>query len=481
MHTLEELSRMNKSQLMKLASSTNDNETHLSLVDNILSSKENSYHVGGKAKKQAVAKKPAAKPKKRLPVPPSEEDSDVSDWEQDGCKDDKVKNPVTKKCVKKCEDGKVRNKTTGRCVNQKGKKTKKSAEGLQDLPVEEVVYDSDDGDWAQDDCKDGKVKNPVTKNCVKACEDGKVRNKTTGRCVNQKGKKVKKSAEGLPDLPVEEDKRDDLTGLGITKLKEIAKKLKLTKFSAYKNNAQDIQELRLRIEDKQVQMFGQKQEVVNLPHEEEHVEIQHREEEMPPHAEEQHEEIQHREEEIPQRAEEEQVEIQHREEEMPPRSEEHVEIPLSLMSILSDQCEEKYCTEQPRYGPRDSEKTVRCSVHKNVGDVLFCDPEAKLDCENDDVCFVDDSGKGKCQGKGDDVFGLYETMTVNGKNVIGNRQSLSLLGKKLGISEVTKPLPPIAPDEDITSILKELSDAPSDVDVLSDPSIKELIRCLFKR
>jgi len=129
--------------------------------------------------------------------------------------------------------------------------------------------------------------------------------------------------------------------------------------------------------------------------------------------------------------------------------------------------------------PHDDQKYADEEIPSSMRSIL-CDPlDDNRSCNGDDVCLIDESGKGKCQSKDADPLGFYETMTFNGKNVIGTRESLSLLRDKLKVSQ--PPPPPIAADEDITGILKELSDAPTNDDVLSDPSIKELIRCLFKR
>jgi hypothetical protein len=413
MPTLEELAQIGKTGLKKMASVTNGNETHLSLIEKV-QSKSNSFHLG--------KKKPDAKPKKREKS--ATEPLEDGDWPQDDCKDGQVKNPKTKKCAKKCDDDKVRNKATGRCVNQKGKKTKKSDDAV-------AADDDDDAgeadDWAQDNCEAGKVKNPKTKNCVKKCDDDKVRNKATGRCANRKSKSPPSKQD---QREVEQDQRVDLTGLGITKLKEIAKKLKLSKYTHYKNTPEDIDDLRRRIEDMQEQLYGIKREEP-MPERVEPVEDKHRDEE-PSH-----------------------------EEPMP----EHVE-PV----------EDKPRDEAP---PHDDHKYDEEDEIKPNMRTLLCDPlDNKRDCDGDDVCLIDDSGKGNCQSKDADLLGFYETMTFNGKNVIGTRESLNLLRDKL---KVPQPLQPVAVDEDITSILKELSDAPDNDDVLADPSIKELIRCLFKR
>lgn len=429
MLTLEELAQLDKTGLKKMASVTNGNENHLSLIEKVQSQELNSFHLG--KKKPAVAKKPAAKPKKReRSQSPPQPQLEEGEWPQDDCKDGQVKNPKTKKCVKKCDDGKVRNNATGRCVNQKGKKTKKSVDAVVDaLPVEHDS--SSDDDWPQDNCEAGKVKNPKTKNCVKKCDDDKSRNKTTGRCVNRKSKSPR-AAEPAQHEDVQ-DQRVDLDGLGVTKLKEIAKKLKLSKYSHYKNTPEDIDELRQRIEDRQDQLYGRK-----------------RDEPKP----EQVEEAPPREELVPERVVSVRVE-----EEAPPREE-------LVLEDAPDNDDHKY----------DEEDEIPPNMR-----TLLCDPlDDKRSCDGDDVCLVDDSGKGKCQSKDDDPLGFYETMTFNGKNVIGTRESLNLLRDKLKVPQ-PQPLPPIAADEDITSILRELSDAPDNDDVLNDPSIKELIRCLFKR
>jgi hypothetical protein len=426
MRTLEELAQIGKTGLKKMASVTNGNETHLSLIEKV--QRENSFHLG--KKKQAAAKKPAAKPKKRAQQPAAPvEPAGEGDWPQDNCKDGQVKNPKTKKCVKKCEDGKVRNETTGRCVNQRGKKSKKSEEAPpQEEPQEVVDHDSSDDDWPQDNCGDGKVKNPKTKNCVKKCDDDKVRNKTTGRCANRKSKSPK-AKQAQPEE--EKEKRIVLSGMGITKLKEIAKKLKLSKYSHYKNTPEDIAELRRRIEDRQDQLYGQKRD--------EPVEL------------------------VPVNVEPEPAPA--------PVHEEPVEeepVPVNVEPEPHD---------EP--APHDDQKYADEEIPSSMRSIL-CDPlDDNRSCNGDDVCLIDESGKGKCQSKDADPLGFYETMTFNGKNVIGTRESLSLLRDKLKVSQ--PPPPPIAADEDITGILKELSDAPTNDDVLSDPSIKELIRCLFKR
>jgi len=440
MLTLEELAQLGKPGLKKMASVTNGNETHLSLIEKVQSQEKlNSFHLG--KKKPAVAKKPAAKPKKRersQSPPPSQ--LEEGDWSQDDCKDGQVKNPKTKKCVKKCDDDKVRNNTTGRCVNQKGKKTKKSIDAdVVALPREAVEHDSSsDDDWPQDNCEAGKVKNPKTKNCVKKCDDDKGRNKTTGRCVNRKSKSPQ-AAEPVQHEDVQ-DQRVDLDGLGVTKLKEIAKKLKLSKYSHYKNTPEDIDELRQRIEDRQDQLYGRKRDEPKPVHVEE----------APP-----------REELVPERV------VSLRVEEAPLLPEELVVEQVKPQEDASDNDDHKY----------DEEDELRPNMR-----TLLCDPlDDKRSCDGDDVCLVDDSGKGKCQSKNDDPLGFYETMTFNGKNVIGTRESLNLLRDKLKVPQPQPLLPPIAVDEDITSILRELSDAPDNDDVLNDPSIKELIRCLFKR
>ena len=75
---------------------------------------------------------------------------------QERCKDGKVRNPATGRCVKKktapkvtpCKDGKVRNPATGRCVKKLPKAAPKVA---PEKPP----------------CKDGKVRNPATGRCVK--------------------------------------------------------------------------------------------------------------------------------------------------------------------------------------------------------------------------------------------------------------------------------------------------------------------------
>jgi hypothetical protein len=431
MPRLEQLAQLDKSGLKKMTSVTNGNETHLELIEKVQSQEKlNSFHLG--KKKPAVAKKPAAKPKKRersqSPPPPQLEEGD---WSQDDCKDGQVKNPKTKKCVKKCDDDKVRNNATGRCVNQKGKKTKKSVDAAVDaLPVEHDS--SSDDDWPQDNCEAGKVKNPKTKNCVKKCDDDKSRNKTTGRCVNRKSKSPQ-VAEPVQHEDVQ-DLRVDLNGLGVTKLKEIAKKLKLSKYSHYKNTPEDIDELRQRIEDRQDQLYGRKRD--------EPVQV---------------EEL------VPERVISEHVE------------EKESLVPEEVAPVREDKPQEDV-------PPRDDHKyDEEDEIRPNMR-TLLCDPlDDKRSCDGDDVCLVDDSGKGKCQSKDDDPLSFYETMTFNGKNVIGTRESLNLLRDKLKVPQPQPLLPPIAADEDITSILRELSDAPDNDDVLNDPSIKELIRCLFKR
>ena len=448
MLTLEELAQLGKPGLKKMASVTNGNETHLSLIEKVQSQEKlNSFHLG--KKKPAVAKKPAAKPKKRersrTPPPPAQ--LEEGDWPQDDCKDGQVKNPKTKKCVKKCDDDKVRNDTTGRCVNQKGKKTKKSVEAAVDvLPKEAVEHDSSsDDDWPQENCEAGKVKNPKTKNCVKKCDDDKARNKTTGRCVNRKSKSPQ-AAEPVQHEDVQ-DQRVDLSGLGVTKLKEIAKKLKLSKYSHYKNTPEDIDELRQRIEERQDQLYGRKRD------EPEPVRV---EEEAPPPVELPAEKVPEHVEEVPH-----------------PREE---PVDEKVAPVHVEPVEDKPQEDAPPHDDHkyDEEDEIRPKMR-----TLLCDPlDAKRSCDGDDVCLIDDSGKGKCQSKDDDPLGFYETMTFNGKNVIGTRESLNLLRDKL---KVPQPLPPVAADEDITSILRELSDAPDNNDVLDDPSIKELIRCLFKR
>lgn len=441
MLTLEELAQIGKTGLKKMASVTNGNETHLALIEKVHSQeKSNSFHLG--KKKPSVAKKPAAKPKKRerSPSPPPAQPEE-GDWSQDDCKDGQVKNPKTKKCVNKCDDDKVRNKATGRCVNQKGKKTKKSADAVDDASLPNVEHDSSDDDWSQDNCEAGKVKNPKTKNCVKKCDDDKVRNKTTGRCVARKSKSPQ--AEQAVQREDVQDQRVDLAGLGITKLKEIAKKLKLSKYSHYKQ--EDIEELRQRILDREEQLYGKKQDIP--------VDEQVRDEQPVP-------------------AHDEPVREDKPSDEVPPCEEEQPE-PVRAEPVREDKPLDEA---QIHDDDRKYDEEIRANMR-----TILCDPlDDKLNCDGDDVCFVDNSGKGKCQSKDDDPIGLYETMTFNGKNVIGTRESLNLLRDKLKVPQ-PQALPPIAADEDITGILRELSDAPDNDDVLDDPSIKELIRCLFKR
>ena len=97
-----------------------------------------------------------------------------------------------------CKDGKVRNPETGRCVK------KKTAPKV--APVKNKTP-----------CKDGKVRNPATGRCVKKlpkaapkvapvknktpCKDGKVRNPATGRCVKKLPKEVPDGVHKVDPVP----------------------------------------------------------------------------------------------------------------------------------------------------------------------------------------------------------------------------------------------------------------------------------------
>ena len=92
------------------------------------------------------------------------------------CKDGKVRNPASGRCVKKlpnakvvpvaknkppCKDGKVRNPASGRCVKKLPNAAPKSVPKVAPrvTPVKSKVV--------KPECKDGKVRNPVTGRCVK--------------------------------------------------------------------------------------------------------------------------------------------------------------------------------------------------------------------------------------------------------------------------------------------------------------------------
>ena len=455
MHTskldLEKLAQMNKSQLGELFNGNGKGMTHLEMVDNIMSQQGKSYEMAKKAKapKKATTSKPkkrsrssSPQPKKRSrspsPVPVSLEDGD---WEQGDCAEGKVKNPRGN-CVKKCDDGKVRNTQTERCVNQKGKKVKKQAP-VEENPDEVKENDGDDGDWPKDGCPDGKVKNPKG-NCVKKCDDGKIRNEK-GNCVIRKSKA--KSGQGKEQ--VKKDKRLDLSGLGITKLKEIAKNLGLKGFSGYRNNPADIAELTGRIEEEQDKQYG-KPEVKPIPVEDKPEEHQV------------------------------QVEDEPEEQQLPPPliidDNEHVEEVTQLKGPRTpegppppeeEEEEEEQISGKMKSLMEDSGKSKPISQD--------CDPVNNFGCE-DGVCLIDESTKGHCKKADDPSLTSLNHMNVNGKTVYGTSQSLEKLREKMSIKDEDEKYN----EEDITHVLRELSDAPDNDDVLSDPSLKQLIMCLFK-
>ena len=104
-----------------------------------------------------------------------------------------------------------------------------------------------------------------------------------------------------------------------------------------------------------------------------------------------------------------------------------------------------------------------------------CDPVNNFGCE-DGVCLIDESTKGHCKKADDPSLTSLNHMNVNGKTVYGTSQSLEKLREKMSIKDEDEKYN----EEDITHVLRELSDAPDNDDVLSDPSLKQLIMCLFK-
>ena len=120
----------------------------------------------------------------------------------------------------KCKDGKVRNPATGRCV----KKLPKVAPVVKNKPISEK-------------CKDGKVRNPATGRCVKKlpktvpvakskvvkpeCKDGKVRNPATGRCV----KKLPKAVPKVEPVVQKKKTRFPMTKKAIAEIHQIFKKI----------------------------------------------------------------------------------------------------------------------------------------------------------------------------------------------------------------------------------------------------------------
>ena len=106
-----------------------------------------------------------------------------------------------------------------------------------------------------------------------------------------------------------------------------------------------------------------------------------------------------------------------------------------------------------------------------------CDPVNNFGCD-DGVCLIDESSKGRCKKADDPSLTSLNHMTVNGKTVYGTSQSLEKLREKMSIKDADEKYDD--GDADITHILRELSDSPDNDDVLSDPSLKQLIMCLFK-
>ena len=144
--------------------------------------------------------------------------------------------PVAKNKANKppCKDGKVRNPASGRCVKKLPKAAPKVDQPVKNIPIPEK-------------CKDGKVRNPASGRCVKKlpkaapkvdqlvknktpCKDGKVRNPVSGRCVKKLPKAVPDGVHKMgskPIVPLKEKKktRFPMTKKAIDELQRMFKKV----------------------------------------------------------------------------------------------------------------------------------------------------------------------------------------------------------------------------------------------------------------
>ena len=458
MYTLEQLNNMDKSSLMQIAKTSgidvDSSDTHLTLIQKI--SKTNFHMAKKRSPKRSRSKSPAKRGRKPKKDDSSDDEENIKDWDKDNCPDGKVRNPKTKNCVAECGDGKVRNPKTGRCVASK-KTTKKTKVAP---PVSEPDYitgvaavaASVRDDWDKDNCPDGKVRNPKTKNCVKSCEDGKVRNMETGKCMSKKDSILKPK----PSKPSQKDsRRIDLTGLGITRLKEIAKQLGMSGYTKYGKDQANI--LRGLIEAEQDKQFGKHDEPVDEPEPIVVPPIVIPEQVVAPFV-------------IP-------------EPDGPPPADDEPE-PVVAPFVIPEPDGPPPADEEPEQVPPfviPEPVGAQADDEPKKSD-LSCDPLSENFCEDDDnVCLMNENGKGLCvKMKKDNYVGpSIKSMNFKGKTIIGTENALNTLRQKLGQPPVVSVKLPS--ETNIRSILKELGESPDDLDVLNDPSIKDLIKCLFKK
>lgn len=476
MYTLEQLNNMDKSSLSQIAKKSgievSPSDTHLSLIQKITN--KNYKMAPKKATKKGKASKSGSSSSSS-----SRSSSPKKDYPKDGCPDGKVRNK-NGRCVNECGDGKVRDMETGKCVSEKKteKKTKtttrKTKVAAAASPVEAVAA----------------VAAPV--------------------------EAVAAVPEEVPLLvqpvqPVQASLRMDLTGLGITRLKEIAKKLGMSGYSKYTKDQADV--LRGLIEAEQDKKFGKVEvraptpprmptpppveEVVPSPPVEEVIPSPpppQMESEKPSRleeidldklveedSEEESEESRRiRKAEKKARKEARKAEKKARKEAKKAAKKAAKEAKKAAKKTAKrDDTSSSSESESSESEEEEEEKIVQPVIQPVVPIVRpSCNPVKKQFCDDDDVCFMDENGEGTCM-KSSDVDQTYKSMTFKGKTIIGTESSLNTLRKKLDIKEKVKDVK--IPDEDnIRSVLKELGESPDDLDVLNDATIKDLIKCLFK-
>jgi hypothetical protein len=212
--------------------------------------------------------------------------------------------------------------------------------------------------------------------------------------------------------------------LGITALKKIAKDLKIPGLSG--KTSKDIEEVRRRIEEEQDKKFGR--EKIESDNEEQEPVVQ------------------------------EQLAVE------PPVVADEPKVVEPVVKPSQEQRPEKTRHVQPQ--PVEEE-------HKDYP----CDRD--MACNGDDVCHIHANGKGgECRSSDHDVKHPFIRSSYNGHPIIGTKDSIALLHKKLGKERKIE----AKNDEGhVTKILRELGDSPDDLQVLNDPKIKNLIMCLFKK
>jgi len=216
--------------------------------------------------------------------------------------------------------------------------------------------------------------------------------------------------------------------LGITALKKIAKDLKIPGLSG--KTSKDIEEVRRRIEEEQDKKFG-KEKIESDDDEPEPVVEEKRVVEPPVVVDE------------------------------PPVV---VDEPPVVVKTKQEPRPEKTRHVKPQ--PVEEE-------HKDYP----CDRD--MACNGDDVCHIHENGKGgECRSSGHNVKQPFIHSSYNGHPIVGTKDSIALLHKKLGKE---RKIESKNDEGHVTKILRELGDSPDDLQVLNDPKIKNLIMCLFKK